>query len=172
MTKRRVVLAAASLFFCISGCYEQVIKGDEITYQFAWWVPPVIILVCLLALPVGWFFRKSKVGFVLLFMSPILLFVLVPAVCRDRVQIDDDHFEATYGFWFDPALHNLRFEDLSEIQYIAISGRRGSKSYELHCQTKTGSVTVVHAGTLVGITVPEILKRATAKGVRVVNKVN
>ncbi len=86
----------------------------------------------------------------------------------DRVLIDDQHFEATYGFWFSPTLRQIRFDELSEIQYVAVRGRRGRINYEIRCLKKDGQSSVVHAGDLVKNTVPELLARAKSKGVNVV----
>jgi hypothetical protein len=159
-----VGLLALGLF---AGCYEHVSRGNQSIYQFAWWLGPVVIAGGVLGIPAGWLLRKwsPKWGFVLMGLAPLLLLFVAPAMYSDRVLIDDEHFEARYGFWFNPSEHNLRFQDLREIKYVEVSGNRGRTNYELHCFTKTGQVSVVHAGDLVKNTVPEILARARARGV-------
>ncbi len=169
---RAALLAAMSLCF-VTGCYEHVSRGNESIYGFAWWLGPMIIAVGVVGFPIGWLVYKNwseRLGFALLILAPVLLVVVAPAMYSDRVLIDEEHFEARYGFWFAPTTHNLRFDDLREIQYVAVRGRRGRKKYELHCVSNAGDVSVVHAGNLVKNTVPEILARAQAKGVRVISQ--
>ncbi len=171
--KGRTAFVAALALCSVAGCYEHVSNGNESIYRFVWWLGPLIIAGGILAIPAGWFLRRwsAKWGFVLMVMAPVLLVIVAPAMYSDRVVIDNEHFEARYGFWFSPSVHNLRFEDLQEIQYVAVPGSRGSTNYELHCLSKAGQLSVVHAGDLVRNTVPEILERAKAKGVRVVGEV-
>jgi hypothetical protein len=164
-------LLLAALTLClVAGCYERVSRGNESLYRFVWWLGPVVIAGGILGVPIGWLLRKwtPKWGFVLMFIAPVLLVIVAPAMYSDRVLIDDEHFEVRYGFWFAPSVFDLRFEDLSEIRYVVVHDARGRASYELHCLTNTGEVVVVHAGDLVRNTVPEILARAKARGVRVI----
>jgi hypothetical protein len=160
------------ILFLLSGCYERVAQGNQAIYRFAWWMGPLIIVGGILGFPLGWIVRRwsRRVGFVLMFLSPILVLFAAPDMYSDRVLIDDDHFEARYGFWFSPNEHNVRFADLREIQYVPVRDRKGRKKYELHCITKASQVTVVHCGDLVKYTVPEILARAKARGVAIVSQ--
>jgi hypothetical protein len=169
--KPRTTALLAALMLCVfSGCYEHVSRGNESIYRFAWWVGPAVIAGGILAVPIGWLIRKRvpRWGFVLMVMGPVLLGIVAPSSYRDRVLIDDDRFEATYGFWFSPSVHRVRFDDLNEIHYVAVRGRRGRINHEIHCLKKDGQTSVVHSGDLVKNTVPELLARASAKGVRVV----
>lgn len=165
----RAALVGVLTLCLVSGCYERVAHGNQTIYRFAWWMGPAIIAGGLLGFPLGWIVRRwnRKVGFVLMFLAPILLFLAAPGMYSDHVVIDDDHFEARYGFWFHPNVHNLRFADLREIQYVPVQDRRGRRKYELHCFTKAGQIEVVHAGDLVKYTIPEILDRAQAHGVAI-----
>lgn len=161
------VLAGVLALGLVAGCYERVSDGNQSVYRFAWWIGPTVIGAGILGIPLGWFLRKAsaKWGVALMILGPILLGIVAPAMYSDRVVVDDEHFEATYGFWFSPSVHNLQFRDLREIRYVAVPGRKGRTNYELHCATHSGAVTVVHAGNLVKNTVPEILARARARGV-------
>jgi hypothetical protein len=154
----------------IAGCYEHTTRGNESFYQFASWLGPVIIGAGILAIPIGWLTRKSKLGFVLMCMGPVLLLFVAPAMYSDRVVIDDDHFEAHYGLWFNPSVRNVRFSDLREIRYVSVQGTRGRIKYELHCVNKNGNEAVVPAGDLIKYTVQEIMTRAKAKGVIIVDQ--
>lgn len=171
--KSGALLLAALTLCCFSGCYERIANGNESVYRFVWWLGPAVIVGGILGMPSGWYLRQwsPKLGFGLLVMAPLLLLVIAPAMYRDRVLIDDEHFEASYGFWFNPTVHNLRFDELREVQYVELRGRRGRTNYELRCQSKSGQSSVVHAGDLVRNAVLEILERAKANGVHVVNQV-
>jgi hypothetical protein len=151
----------------VSGCYERATVGNQSIYRFDWWLGPTVIGAGILAVPIGWFVRKrnARWGFVLMVMGPFLLAVVAPAMYSDRVLIDDEHFETRYGLWFKPTEQNIRFDDLQAIRYIAVPARRGRLNYELRCTRKAGGETTVHAGDLVKNAVPEILARAKAKGI-------
>lgn len=71
-----------------------------------------------------------------------------------------------------PSRHNIQFTDLSQIQLVSKTRmtRRGRKTdYELHCFNKAGSMEVVPVGTLMEEAGPEILRRAAARGVTIVD---
>jgi hypothetical protein len=174
LSAQRIAAIVAVFSIClIAGCYERTTNGATSIYQFAWWLGPAVIGGGILCVPAGWLLRPSvpKWGWVLMVMGPLLLILVAPAMYSDRVVIDDEHFEARFGFWFSPTMHNLRFQDLRVIQYVAVAGTRGRTKYELHCLSASGQSTVVPAGDLVRETVPEILERAKAKGVQVVDLV-
>jgi hypothetical protein len=126
-----------------------------------------------LTIVLGWVLRKwtPKWGFVLICMGPFLLIIVAPAMYSDYVLIDDEHFETSYGFWFSPTVQNLRFKELREIRFVEVPRRRGGTEIELQCITHAGEIHVVHGGSLVTNTVPEMLARAKAKGVLVPNQI-
>jgi hypothetical protein len=165
-------LLTAILVCTLAGCYTRTQSADKVEFTFAGWVGVSVILGGLLAVPIGWFVRRWKGawGFMLMIMGPVLLLIVGPAMYSDRVFIDRDHFEARYGFWFNPTTHSIRFADLREIRYVGVPGRRGRVSYQLHCITKNGATDVVSAGDLVRNAVPEILNQAAAHGVPVFNE--
>lgn len=166
----RLLAGLALVLIClISGCHEHTVEGRQSVYRFAPWVGVSVIAGGLLAVPLGWVLRKwsGKWSFVLILMGPFVLVMVAPSMYLDRVVVDDDHFEVRYGIWWSPSVHNLRFADLQAIHYLTVSGRRG---YQMQCLGQDKTVTVVHAGDLVRNTVPEILQRARAKGVVVVDE--
>ena len=167
------LLAAAFALCLVPGCHELVAHGDQSTYRFAWWLGPAVIVAGLLGIPLGWVLRKwnGKLGFALMVLGPVLLVVVAPAMYNDRVVVDNEHFEARYGFWFAPTVHNLQFRDLREIRYVAVPADNGRTNNELHCLTAAGELRIVHAGNLVVKCVPEIMQRARAAGIPVVNQV-
>jgi hypothetical protein len=166
------VLVGVLVLCLLCGCYERVVHGNQSIYRFAWWIGPLVIAAAFVALPLGWILRRwsKKYGFVLMALSPVALVIVAPAMYSDYVLIDDEHFEARYGFWFHPNEQKLRFQDLREVQYVPLRDNRGRIKYELHCIAKSGQMTVVPAGDLVKNTVPEILERARARGVVIVNQ--
>src|SRR5688572_12914554 len=108
MRRRASLVALMSIGLLVAGCYERVARGQESIYRFAWWLGPLVIIAGIAAFPAGWFLRKlsAKWGFVLMFMAPFVLFFTAPAMYSDRVLIDDEHFEARFGFWFSPTVHH------------------------------------------------------------------
>jgi hypothetical protein len=173
-TGRAIAAFAGLLSLClVCGCYERAAQGNQSVYRFAWWLGPIVIGGGILSVPIGWLLRtwSKKWGFAILCLGPVMLAIVAPAMYSDRVVIDDDHFEAKYGLWFSPTQQSVRFRDLNEIRYVGIPGRRGRMNYELRCMTPAGQVIVVPAGDLVRQTVPEILQKARARRLAVVNEV-
>ena len=107
----------------------------------------------------------AKYGYTISVVSVVAIIVVVPAMYCDKVVIDDEHFEAKYGFWFDQSIHKVTFSDLQEIRYVERMDSRNKRQIDLECVHKSGSVDRVHAGDLVINAVPEILRRARQKGV-------
>jgi hypothetical protein len=124
------MLGLAMLTICLAGCYEKSAQGDQSTYAFAGWIGVAVILGGLVFVPAGWFLRRlsMKYGLVLMFMGPVLLLIIAPAMYSDKVVVDNDHFEARYGFWFAPSQHNIRFSDLQEIRFVEVPGARNRSS--------------------------------------------
>jgi hypothetical protein len=160
---------AASLLVLLSGCYEKSVTGDQSVYKFAWWVGLLVILGGLVAVPLGLAIRNwsGRWGFALIVMGPVLLIFFAPVMYLDRVVVDSTHFEVRYGFWFAPTKHNIRFDDVREMRYVATRGRKNRIQYELVCAMKGGDTRTVSAGDLVINAVPEILRRAEEKQIPV-----
>lgn len=157
----------------MSGCVEREVKGDVVEISFADWVPITVLLVGLAAAPIGIMLRQSwKKGMWLgLIMSPVLLFLVLPSMFLDYARIDSQHFEGRYGIWFAPTKFDLRYADLSHIDYVIFEqrGRRGRKStkYRLDCVSKSGQVQKVSLGDMLKEARDDILARAAAAGVAV-----
>lgn len=135
-----------------------------------WWTGALCIAGGVIAIPAGLVvFRKNRwTGGLLVLGGLAVLGVLAPSMYADEPWVDADHFEARYGFWWSPTRHNIRFDDLREIQIVAKTKmtRRGKQtSYELHCAKKSGGTEIVHVGTIMGEAGGEILDRAEEKGV-------
>lgn len=173
-TPRRASMVAlmALLLGGVAGCYDRSANGDQSVYSFALWIGILVVLGGLIFMPAGWFLRRlsERFGWGLMIFSPILLIFVGPAMFSDKVVVDNDHFEARYGFWFAPSVHNIRFSDLQEIRHVGVRGNRNRISYQLHCVRHDGTTEVVSVGNLVRNAVDEILARAEAKRVRVVRQ--
>ena len=189
------VLAALVALACLAGCYERTANGTQAIYRAAWWSGPLLTGISLATLLVGWGLYKWskkppaagaslkhqalamgktwswKWGLVLIFMPVVMLTIVVPALYIDKAVLDDDHCEARYGFWFMPTERTLRFQDFREIRHVAVRDQRGRTTCELHCTSISGELQVFPVGDLMGCVVPELLARAKARGVTVVDEV-
>lgn len=166
---RGLFLGLAVVALMLSGCVEKTEEAGRSTYGFAGWVIALVIIGGLVSVPLGWVVRRlsERWGWVLMIVGPIALVIVAPALFLDRVVVDNQHFEARYGFWFAPTTHDLTYADVRSMTVVAVPGRRGQTKYELHCALRNGGETVVHVGDLVRYAVPEILTRARAAGVPV-----
>ena len=162
-----------------SGCDEKQVNGDSVTYRFAAWIGCSAIAAGLACIPAGWLILRHSnrwsnawlTGAILLIGAPVILLgLLAPSMYSDRVVVDADHFETTYGFWFSPTSVNVRFDDLNAIQVRAKvrQTRRGKQvTYDLHCARKSGGVQIVPAGDLMRQALDDVLARAQRRGVAV-----
>lgn len=161
------LLLAFLTLVLVPGCYELSIQGNTSVYHFASWLGPTVIILGLLGIPAGWLLSRwiAKWGYTMSVVCVVALIIVAPAMYCDEVVIDDDHFEAKYGFWFNPSKHDVTFGDLQEIRYVERVDNRNKTQIDLECVRQNGSVDRVHAGDLVIKAVPEILRRARQKGV-------
>ena len=168
---RLSVLVTVSLSLCAGGCVERTVNGDEVGYGYSWWVPVVVLLVALVALPLGLVTRRrsARFGWGVMILAPILAIVVFPAMILDKVKVDSEHFEAHYGFWFAPSRPSVRFDDLRELRHVTYKerGRRGrmSTKHKLLCVHKDGHQETVALGDLLRRAEPDIDERAQARGV-------
>jgi hypothetical protein len=165
------------LVVCVTGCYQRDFDGHQATYHALAWIGPLIICISLAGYALGfWLWKRyAKAGLpymlMLLFLSTLLLVILAPSTYTDRVIVDDEHFEARYGFWFNPTVKTIRFSDLREIQYKDYHDNDGFTGYRMDCVALNGQVTTVFAGDLVKETVTEIFAKARTRGVTVIDRI-
>ncbi len=128
------------------------------------------MLLGALAVPGGWLLRRlsKKYGFVLMFLGAVVLVFVGPMMWRDRVHVDDSHFDYQVG-GFGGIHDSLRFDELRTIRWVETEtqGRNRHMEYYLDCQKKSGPVARVPVGDLMHGAVPEILERAREHGVAV-----
>ncbi len=175
-TRAGLVLSVALLALTAAGCVDRDVNGDQVTYGYSWWVPVVVLLVALAALPLGLLTlrRSARFAWAMFILSPVLAVVVFPNMILDGVKVDSDHFEARYGFWFAPSQPNVRFDDLLELRHVTWQerGRRGRKrtKHKLLCIYKGGAKESVSLGDLLKRAEPDIVARAEAKGVPVTSE--
>ena len=172
--RARLAAAMTVVLFLAGGCVDRSVSGDQTTYDYAWWVPVVVLLGSLVAFPVGLLIRKraGRIGIGLMILSPVLAVLVFPAMLLDKVKIDSQHFETHYGFWFAPSKHNVRFADLVEMRLVTYQertrrGGRRTKQKLLCIHKDAAPQETVHLGDLVRHAAPEIMDRAQARGVAV-----
>lgn len=166
---------AAGLLVALAGCTNTRTDGPATVVTFEWWVPALIIVAGLVAIPVGLFVRrKSFYGWILLIGGPVAAAVFGPGFALDRVIVTPDVLTMRTGMWFDPTVREVRFADLSSVVITKTEtrGRRGRKniSYDLKCTKKSGGQEVIPLGTLMEDGGAEAFaKAATASGVMIVD---
>ncbi len=183
-TVRRLggVIVAVVLLVAGSGCVQQKVTGDVITYTYDWWVGVATALGAVAAVIVGWFIiTLARPGFVswlfgirrfalgLLVGGPVMVVMVIPTVVTHYVQVDADHFEVRHRWWWSPTRHNVRFDQLQAIGVFEgfVKDGEASDSY-LDCVSQAGKHEQVELDPLVRRALPNLLKRAEQRGVRVV----
>jgi hypothetical protein len=170
---QRTIAIIGAIFLCsLSGCYEHVTHGNESTYHFAWWLGILVIAGGLAVMPLGWLLRKWvwRAGMTVMCMGPFLIVLIAPSMFTDHVTVDNKHFEARYGIWFTPSVIDVQFADLQKIRYVPVRDSNDKIKYELHCMKRAGGDTVLPIGDLVKFTLPELLEKAKAAGVEIVDE--
>ena len=175
-TRAGLVISVALLALTAAGCVDRDVNGDQVAYGYSWWVPVVVLLLALVALPLGLLTvrRSARFGWAMFILSPVLGILVFPNMILDGVKVDSDHFEARYGFWFSPSKPNVRFDDLVELRHVTWQerGRRGRKTtkHKLLCIHKGGVKESVSLGDLLRRAEPDIVARAEAKGVAITSE--
>jgi hypothetical protein len=166
-------LPAAS--FLLAGCVDQSTNGKTSVYTFSLWILIVAVLGGLALIAIGFFTRKKEPtwrGYAVMVLGVLVIVLLIPMMRADRVEVDDDHFTSTHGLPWNRVRHDVRFDQLREIQIQVTETRSRSggtrKSYVLYCQFKSGSSEAVPVGNVVEPAVGQILGIARRKGVQVV----
>jgi hypothetical protein len=183
-TARRVggVVLAVVLLAGACGCVQQKVHGSTITYTYEWWIVGVTLLGSVSATVAGWcllqlgrfslaslVFGVKRTGFGLLIGGPVLALMILPTVFTHYLTVDDDHFEVRHSWWWSPARHNLRFDQLQAIGVFRgfVKDGEASESY-LDCVSHAGKHEHVELDPLVLRALPNLLKRAEQRGVKVV----
>lgn len=167
-------LLLVSLLLTTSGCVDKTVYGDQSTYTFSAWVVPLITVIGIVLIPLGWLFRRIsyRAALACFIGGPAMLIFFAPAMYRDRAIVDSNHFESTRGFWWSPEDDNVKFAEIREIRLVTKRERR-STSYTLQCLSRNGGqVTSVPLGNLDRYALPELFERARAAKIIVIEDNN
>jgi hypothetical protein len=185
-TARRLggLVLAVLVLGAASGCIQQKVHGDTITFAYETWVAAAGVLGAVAAGVVGWFlsdfgtgsvwsyYSLKRTGWTLLIGAPVAVTALVPAVFTNYVTVDDYHFEVRNGWWWSNEKHSLRFDQLQQIDIAQQQHRTRhgtTTTYFFDCVLHSGGHEKVQLDPLMTEAVAEILKRAKARGVDVVD---
>lgn len=174
MKRRLTFLAVGLLCSAVAGCYQKVSDNGRVAVTFETWVPWLVGIVGLALVPVGivLFKRKQRVwGVILLIVGPVATVALAPTMFLDRVEVNQDGFRCEHGFWWNPIVHDIRYDELDRVVVVVEerSGRRG-KQYHYHfdCVLKNGGTDRVPLGDLMREALPEIAEQFHEHDVEVV----
>lgn len=171
---RRLALALTGVC-CLAavGCIEKAAGADGTVYSFQTWIPALLVVAGVAGVPGGilLFRRKSRFwGVVLVVVGPVIASVVAPGMFLDKVVVGEDGFTSRHGFWWNPSIHTVRYDDLSQVRLTVEerSGRRGKKySYYFDCDLKSGRQERVPLGDIMREAVPEIAGQFRKHGVPV-----
>jgi hypothetical protein len=172
---RRYLFALLALpLFLLAGCVDRSTQGDTTVYTFALWTLGVAVLGGLALIAIGFFTRKkSRWGaYLAMLLGVLVIAIMVPMMRSDRVEVNEDHFTSTHGLPWDRVRHDVRFDDLREVQVqvVETQSRTGGtrRNYNLLCQTKSGGEEKVPVGNVMEPAVGQVLGIARQKGARLV----
>lgn len=152
-----------------SGCVDKKTVGDQTVYTYSIWVAPLVAVIGILLVPLGWWLRNHSMRACIIFiiLGPAILIFLAPNMSGSRVIVDASHFETTHGHWWSRQTDSIDFADTKEIRLV-VTRKRRSTSYNLLCTSQKGSQTNVSADDLVQKALPEIFSHAQAANIAVV----
>ena len=172
--KRRLCWILAGLCFpVIAGCYQKVSEDGNLVFAFQPWVPLLVVVIGLAAVPVGIFLiiRKQYFwGIALALAGPLAAGGLAPGLYLDKVIVNQEGFYSRHGFWWDPTIHQIRYEELSLVRLgFEEKTNRGRKSYSFYfdCVFKSGKQERVPLGDIMREALPEIAEQFRTHGVPV-----
>ena len=165
---------AALCFAVLVGCHQKEVgENGTLRFSFQTWVPLLVVVAGLAAIPAGvvMFARKQQFwGVCLAVLGPAAAGVVAPGMFLDKVEVNPEGFSSRHGFWWDPIIHNVRYADLNQVKVVVQeqSGRNGKTySYFFDCQFKTRGVERVPLGDIMREALPEIAEHFRSHGVPV-----
>lgn len=173
MARRFALALTGACCLAAAGCIEKVSGADGVVFSYQLWVPALLTVGGIAALPVGVlvFRRKSRFwGGCMAVVGPLAAGVVAPGMFLDKTVVTEDGFTSRHGFWWSPIVHTVRYEDLSQVRLTVEerSGRRGKKySYYFDCDLKSGRQERVPLGDIMREAVPDIAAQFRKHGVPV-----
>lgn len=132
-------------FLLLTGCVNERESGDAKIYTIQMWVPLLILIGGIVAVPAGWLLRETsqRLGWGLLILGPIAALGFAPSLFMDKTVVTPNEITVNTGIWGMTAHHNVKYDNLQQVRITSETtrGRRGSKntSYYLTCDCKDGS---------------------------------
>lgn len=159
---------------CLAGCYRREMDNNGLVFSFQTWVPILVGLAGLVALPAGilMFAKEQRFwGAILAVGGPVIAVGVAPGMFLDRVVVNDQGFYSRHGFWFNPTIHDIRYHDLSLVRLVVEErpARGGGKNYSYYfdCSFKNGQQERVPLGDIMREALPEIAAQFRQHGVPV-----
>jgi hypothetical protein len=174
MKKGSRCLSAGLCSTVIAGCYQKVSENGSLTFTFQPWLPLLVALVGIAAVPVGIMLlvrRRRFWGICLLIVGPLAAAAVAPGMYLDKVVVNEEGFYSRHGFWWNSTIHQIRYEELSLVRvgFEERIGRRGKTySYYFDCTFKSGKPQErVPLGDIMREALPEIAEQFRKHGVPV-----
>lgn len=176
MIRRRLPLL---LLPVTGGCYDRLTNGNYVLYQFSWWTPLIIMIVCIFLWVFSWVFQKQlrTMNIALKGFAMVGILVFAPAMYTDYVRVDRDGLEYRDGFWFTSKPQKVRFEEIQEIRRVIVyktktsiirnSIKEKAERVELHFLRHDGEFIRISCGELMLKAERDILDKAEARGITV-----
>ena len=173
MKQRLKCLFVGACCVLLAGCYQKVSDKEELVFSFQAWVPLLVALAGMAAIPVGIVFiaRKRRFwGICLAVAGPLAAVAIAPGMYLDRVVVNQEGFYSRHGFWWNPTVHNIRYDELTLVRLVVeekMSRGRKTYSYYFDCSFKQGRQERVPLGDIMREALPEIAERFRQHGVPV-----
>lgn len=170
------LILLALLILVTGGCVKESADGDQSIFRFAPWLIATALGITIAVMIIGWWVRKRiNIGLGMVILGVICLLVVIPSLVSERVVLNDNGFRLVTGFWFSRTRMAVEFDDTICITVTekARAQRRAAsrKDVNLVCNAKKDDRDqVVPVGDLMKRALPEILARAKAAGVEIVDQ--
>ena len=171
---RRLALALTVVCFLVAvGCIEKTSGADGVVFAYLLWVPALLVVGGIAAVPFGVLaIRRKRLawGVCLVIAGPAIAGAVAPGMFLDKVVVTEEGFTSRHGFWWNPTVHSVRYENLNQVRLTVEerSGRRGKKySYFFDCDLKSGGQERVPLGDIMREAVPDIAGQFRKHGVPV-----
>jgi hypothetical protein len=158
----------------LAGCYKKEVQQDgAIVFSFQPWVPLLVIVGGVAAVPVGfvlWPRGQRTWGAGCVILGVLAVVGLAPGMFLDKVSVGPEGFYSRHGLWFSPQTHSIRYEELAHVRVTVEergSRRRRTYSYYFDCYFKNGGQERVPLGDIMREALPEIADQFRKHGVQV-----
>ena len=158
----------------LAGCYQKSSENGSLVYTFQPWLPVLVAVAGVAAVPIGiLIFMRSKKrswGVTLFILGPLAAGVIAPTLYLDRVVVSQNSFFSRHGFWWNPTVHQIPYDELKLVRVGAEerNSRRGKTyNYYFDCQFKSGKQDRVPLGDVMQEALPDIIEQFQLHGVSV-----